>query len=206
MVYCLLDEGSDTTYVNEDVVSELGLTGEKEPITIKVANGQTLRFMSSSFEIGLESTDGRVDTKKTAKTSNKICGGLLTFPRLAKGNRIDVVLGADHYELIYSMKEMTGDPNEPGARLCPLGWTAIGKIQNLDTKESHCTGFHRTFRLQIERGEPTLPEKDTLELNHLLKRFWDLESIGIIPTGPQLTPEDKLAWDKGSSRGISTGD
>jgi len=31
----------------------------------------------------------------------------------------------------------------------------------------------------------------------LLKRFWDLESIGIISTGqPQLTPEDKLAWDK----------
>jgi len=212
-VNCLLDEGSDTTYVNEDVVNELGLTGEKEPITVKVANDQTLRFMSSSFEIGLESTDGRVDTKITAKTSNKICGGLkavnwvkiqdrwnhltgIPFPRLAKGNRIDVLLGADHYELMYSMKEVTGGPNEPCARLCPLGWTAIGKIQNLDTKESHYTGFHHTFRLQIERREPTLPEKDTLELNNLLKRFWDLESIGIIPTGPQLTPEDKLAWDK----------
>lgn len=113
IVNCLLHEGSDTTYVNEDVVNELGLTGEKEPITVKVANDQTLRFMSSSFEIGLESTDGRVDTKITAKTSNKICGGLkavnwvkiqdrwnhltgIPFPRLAKGNRIDVLLGADH--------------------------------------------------------------------------------------------------------------
>ena len=57
-------------------------------------------------------------------------------------------------------------------------------------------GFHHTFRLQIEIREPTLPERDTLELNYLLKRFWDLESIGIVPTGPQLTPEDKLAWDK----------
>ena len=27
-VNCLLDEGSDTTYVNEDVVNELGLIGE----------------------------------------------------------------------------------------------------------------------------------------------------------------------------------
>ena len=202
-----------TRHVNEDVVNELGLTGEKEPITVKVANDQTLCFMSSSFEIGLESTDGRVDTKITAKTSNKICGGLkavnwvkiqdrwnhltgIPFPTLAKGNRIDVLLGADHYELMYSMKEVTGGPNEPCARLCPLGWTAIGKIQNLDTKESHYTGFHHTFRLQIENREPTLPGRDTLELNYLLKRFWDLESIGIIPTGPQLTPEDKLAWDK----------
>lgn len=35
-------------------------------------------------------------------------------------------------------------------RLCPLGWTAIGKIQ-LDTKDNHYTGFHHTFRLQIDR-------------------------------------------------------
>ena len=79
------------------------------------------------------------------------------------------------------------------ARDCPLGWTAIGKIQNLDTKESHYTNFHHRFRPQIERKEPTLPDKDTLELNYLLKRFWDLESVGIIPTSPQLTPEEKLA-------------
>ncbi|KAL9987286.1 hypothetical protein ACROYT_G001568 [Oculina patagonica] len=80
-----------------------------------------------------------------------------------------------------------------------MGWTAIGKIQNPDAKERHFTGFHHTFRLQIEGKEPTptLPEKDTSELNCLLKRFWDLESIGITPTGQQqLTPEDKLAWDK----------
>ena len=94
------------------------------------------------------------------------------------------------------MKEVTGSLNEPCARLCPLGWTAIGKIQNLDTKESHYTGFRHTFCLQIEKREPRLPERDTLELNYLLKRFGNLESIRIIPTGPQLTPEDKLAWDK----------
>ena len=76
MVNYLLDEGSDTTYVNEDVVDKLELTGKKEPITVKVTNDQTLRFMSSSFEIGVECTNGRVDTKITAKTLNKICGGL----------------------------------------------------------------------------------------------------------------------------------
>ena len=164
-------------------------------------------------EITLESTDGRVDTKIIAKTSNKICGGLkavnwvniqdrwnhlrgVPFPRLAKGNKIDVLLGADNYELIYSMKEVTGGPNEPCARLCPLRWTVIGKIQERDMNEGHNTGFHHTFRLQIEGKEPTLKEKNYSELNSLLKRFWDLESVGIISTAPQLTPEDKLAWDK----------
>ena len=53
MVNCLLDEGSDTTYVNEDVVNELRLTGKKEPITVEVANDQILRFMSSSLRLAL---------------------------------------------------------------------------------------------------------------------------------------------------------
>lgn len=56
---CLLDEGSDTTYVNEDVINELGLTGKKEPITVNVANDQTICFMSGTFKIGLESTDSQ---------------------------------------------------------------------------------------------------------------------------------------------------
>ncbi|CAB3981674.1 Hypothetical predicted protein [Paramuricea clavata] len=74
-VNCLLDEGSDTTYINEDVIEELGLTGVKEKIEVKVANDQTISFMSNTFTIGLESMDGRVDTEIVAKTSGKICGG-----------------------------------------------------------------------------------------------------------------------------------
>ena len=118
------------------------------------------------------------------------------FPRLAKGNKIDVLLGADNYELMYSMKEVTGGPNGPCARLCLLGWTAIGKIQERDMKKGHDTGFYHMFRLQIEGKEPTLKEKNDSELNSLLKCFWDLERVGIISTAPQLTPEHKLAWDK----------
>ena len=57
-VNCLLDEGSDTTYVNEDVVEALGLSGSKTKIEVKVANDETVSFMSSTFQIGLESMDG----------------------------------------------------------------------------------------------------------------------------------------------------
>ncbi len=145
-VNCLLDEGSDTTYINEDVVEELGLTRVKQRIDVKVANDQTISFMSNTFTIGLESTHGRVDTEIVAKTSEKICGGMkavnwltikqnwnhmkeIPFPKLAKGNQIDVLLGADHYELMYSMKEVVGKNDDPVARLCPLGWTAVGKIE-----------------------------------------------------------------------------
>ena len=35
-VYCFLDEGNDTSYVNEDVVEKLGLDGRKEKVIINV--------------------------------------------------------------------------------------------------------------------------------------------------------------------------
>ena len=54
LVNCFLDEGSGTTYVNEDVVEELGVKGEKELITVNVANDQEVRFPSMTFNIRLE--------------------------------------------------------------------------------------------------------------------------------------------------------
>ena len=40
LVNCFLDVGSETTYVNEGVVEELGVKEEKELITVNVANDQ----------------------------------------------------------------------------------------------------------------------------------------------------------------------
>ena len=76
IVNCFLDEGSDTSFVNEDVVEELGSDGRKEKVITNVANGQKVNLMSATMEIGLESLDGRVDTVIVAKTSNNICGGM----------------------------------------------------------------------------------------------------------------------------------
>ena len=137
-VNCFLDEGSDTSYVNEDVVEELGLYGRKEKVIINVANGQKVNLMSATMEIGLESLDGRVDTVIVAKTSNNICGGMkptnwlqikdqwkhlrdIPFPKLGKRSKIDVLIGSDYYNLLFPMKEVRGGDNEPSARLCPLG-------------------------------------------------------------------------------------
>ena len=96
------------------------------------------------------------------------------------------------------MKEVMGQPNKPYARLRPLGWTAVGKVEELEETDSHYTGFHHTFRLQMEPNRIISAENEYYELNSLLKRFWDLKSIGIVSTNPQMTSENKLAWHKGS--------
>lgn len=75
LVNCLMDEGSDTTYVKEDVVEQLGLKGRRERVTVNVANNQQVTFMSTTFQIALESVDGTADTTIVAKTSQKIFFG-----------------------------------------------------------------------------------------------------------------------------------
>ena len=92
LVNCLLDEGSDTTRVNEDVVEELGLAGEKRQITVKVVNDHSIRFFSSTVQISLESTDSRVDTKITAKTSDRICGGLKAVSWINDKSKINRII------------------------------------------------------------------------------------------------------------------
>ena len=165
LVNCFLDEGSDTTYINEDVVEELGVRGRKEPITVNVANDKQVKFMSMTFQVGVESINGKLKRTISAKTSQKICGGMkpvnwlkikhkwfhlsdIPFPQLAQRGTIDVLLGADNHELIAIIKEVPGDVNEPSARLCPLGWTAIGRIDKEDLGEGNHTGLIRTFRIQ----------------------------------------------------------
>ena len=57
-----LDENRDTTYVNEDVVETLGISTQKEEITINVASDPKVRLMAATLAIGIESVDGQVDT------------------------------------------------------------------------------------------------------------------------------------------------
>ena len=45
-VNCLLDEGSDTSYVNDDLIEALGLHGAKTEINLKVANANLLHVVN----------------------------------------------------------------------------------------------------------------------------------------------------------------
>ena len=60
-------EGSDTTYINEDVVEMLVISTQKEEISINIANDQKVWFMAATLEIGPESV---------ANTGDRICGGI----------------------------------------------------------------------------------------------------------------------------------
>ena len=51
----------------------------------------------------------------------------ISFLELAQ-KVIDVLLGSDHYKLMFRMKEIRCEGIKHSVRLCPLGWTVIGNI------------------------------------------------------------------------------
>ena len=112
------------------------------------------------------------------------------------------MLGSDYYHLMFPMQEIRGQEDEPAARLCPLGWTAIGRIGKLtQPRGTACvnTGYLHTFRTCAQQLTPDIVTASDEDLNVTLKRFWDLETLGIVPQSQEeneLTPLEKIAQKK----------
>ena len=114
----------------------------------------------------------------------------IPFPKLGKRSKIDILIGSDYYNLLFPMKEVCGGDNEPSARLCPLGWTAIGTIGTSEGHGASNTGNLNTYRIQQS-------ECSDRDLKYLLKQFWSLEASGITPQVEKpLSPKEKLAFEK----------
>lgn len=75
---------------------------------------------------------------------------------------MDVLIGIDHVDLHYSLKDIKGKPDKAVARLTPLGWTCVGP-----TNGYLQTNFTQTYfvREQLERGErPSICNFSSLSL------------------------------------------
>ena len=88
----------------------------------------------------------------------------IPFPKLGKTIKIDILIGSDYYNPLFPMKEGRGGDNEPSARLCPLGWAAIGPIGTSEGLGTSDTGYLNTYRIQQS-------ECNDGDLNYLLKQF-----------------------------------
>ena len=101
----------------------------------------------------------------------------LKFPQVGPRPIVDLLVGADQADLLYSIEDVREGPGEPIARLTRLGWTCIGNPE-----------------LQGDRVQTnfTFLVNNSQELNNLACRFWDIEE----PKEIQIVkPEEKLARD-----------
>ncbi len=201
-VNALLDDASTKTYINADVAAELGLQGSFQKTNVNVLNGQVETFLTMPVEFELESLDGKVNTKIAAYTTEKVTGDMkvvnwnkhatkwkhlenIQFPVIASKPLVDILIGLDYADLHYSVQDVRGQPNEPIARLTPLGWTCIGIPQDDHLRQQ--TNFNRTY---FSRNDHNLEEVDSL-----LRKFWENENVISVESAPWKM-EDQLALKK----------
>lgn len=193
-VNALLDEGSSRSYLNSDVAAELGLEGRPHELTVKVLSDNQEKFNSSVVEFTINSLDGRVHKQASAYTTERVIGNMqvlnwnlyktkwkhserIKFPQVGPRPIVDLLIGVDQADLLYSLEDVKGRPGEPIARLTPLGWTCIGNPE-LQASQAQ-TNF--TFLVN-----------DSHELNNLVRRFWDVDDSKEVQI---VKPEEKIARD-----------
>ena len=111
----------------------------------------------------------------------------IPFQNVAKRRQIDVLIGSDNPIFHHILKEVHGTKaNDPIARMTNLGWVCFGPTQTEEFRRSSRSHFTRTYR--TNRNEKQGPSDD------VLRKFWELESIGIRDEDERvLTPDETAA-------------
>ena len=193
-VNALLDDASSKTYLNSDIAAELGLEGRPHELTVNVLNDNQQILDTTVVEFMISSCEGKVSKLASAYTAERVTGNMqvvdwskykhkwkhlkgIKFPQVGPRPIVDLLIGVDQADLLYSLRDVRGEPGEPIARLTPLGWTCIGNPE-----------------VPVERTQTsfTFFLNDSHELNSLVRRYWDVEE-------PKETlivnPEEKFARD-----------
>ena len=181
VVNALLNDGSTKSYVNSDVAFQLGTDGTVQKIQVGALNGELETLDVMPVELMVESLGGKVKHEISAFTVKQVTGGMkvinwnkhkdkwshtkgIEFPEPSSKKYIDILLGIDCLQFHTSIKEVKGKNGDPIARLTPLGWTCVGQLVTTTTK---LTNFIKTFHV-----------REIENLDHTLRRFWEIENEG----------------------------
>ncbi len=147
-IHTLLDDASTGSYIDKHIASEIGIDiGELENMSVGTLNGEKTRMNTTEVHFTIQSVDGKVNQPMTAFVSDNVAGDLkvtdwnrakvkydhlkeIKFPKFDKNQRrINMLIGANMADLLYSIQDVRGGPGEPIARLTPLGWTCLGDLR-----------------------------------------------------------------------------
>jgi hypothetical protein len=116
----------------------------------------------------------------------------IPFDSVSRRSQIDVLIGSDHPIVHRVLREVHGPKDDdPIARLTNLGWVCFGPALSSRFRSDTRTHTNRTY----QAADASSTEQAT---NDALRRFWDLESLGIKddPGQPTLTPDEQAAVDQ----------
>ena len=185
----MLDSCSTGTYVTEGAAEELCLQGDMQNLTISRTAGTEVRTDSRRVMFTVTSTNRQFSSTVEANVLDNITGNTpaiqwndlkrnwshlksIPFENVAIRRQVDVLIGS----------EVPGEQgNELIARLTKLGWVCFGptEVSKLQKKSrSHVSV--RTYRT----------DSTAVETNNLIRKFWELEAIGIQDNGDQAWTAD----------------
>ena len=184
-VNVMLDPCSTETYITESATEELQLKGQTQNLTISEPEVQNLRKRSKRVQCLVASVNGLFSTPVEANVLDNITGNTpavewdslkkdwphlssVPFDKVANRRQIDLLVGIKVFHKV--LREVTGERSkDPIARQKPLGWVCFGPTsENLSTRSYHA----HTTRI-FGTGQTVN------ETNDLLRKFWELEAIGI---------------------------
>ena len=201
-VNVMLDPCSTGTYVTEGAAEELCLQGDMQNLTISGTAGTEVKTDSRRGMFTVTSTNQQFSSTFEANVLDNITGNTpaiqwndlkrnwshlksIPFENVANRRQVDVLIGSDHPIFHQVLREVPGEQgNEPIARLTKLGWVCFGptEVSKLQKKSrSHVSV--RTY----------CTDSTAVETNNLIRKFWELEAIGIQDNGDQAWTADERA-------------
>ena len=175
--YALLDNGSQSTLLREEVARELGLKGDVVPIEVKTVKDDVEELDAEEVSITISSNDGKnIFTVESAFVIQSAKFHMPARPRLkrcvdndlfthldgidfdaVRPSEIGILIGADVPEAQISEDVRYGSRSQPLAVRTPFGWTLFG-----GAKKASSVSIYRT---SISRRPVEL-------VANSLKKFW----------------------------------
>ena len=205
-INALLDGGSGSSYIREQVAEVLGLEAKRETLRVSVFGAGAIVAESKVVRLQLESTDETVKQEVCMWTTPDICEMRadnwasckvpwthldgVDLPEPVGHGEIDVLVGSDYYkELLLPQEHVIGNPGEPVALRTPLGWTLAGRVSD----HAHEGPIMYTDTCHAIAA----PE---IGADEMLRKMWDADIVGTGTSGkPLYSPEEQLAIRKAES-------
>ena len=187
-VNIMLDPCSTGSYITESAAEELQLNGERQDLTISGTGGTEIKKQSRRVHCSVSSIDGLFSAPVEANVLDNITGNTpaiewstlkndwphltsIAFDQVSNRKQVDMLIGSDHPIFHKVLRKVNGKhPKDPVARQTPLGWVCFGPTSknslSINT-HAHMTRTYRTGQVNVD------------ETNDLLRKFWELDAIGI---------------------------
>ena len=218
VVNALLDDGSEQTFIKEDVARTLGLKEiNKRKLSVDVFGGNDVSIFTSDVEFEISNVKDEKRYKVSCMTSKDVVGdctaidwnthrktyqhlSTIPFNQPIKQGQIGILIGIDHPHLHTTIQEIKSDTyTDPIARLTPLGWTCIGQIRTEKKVRIRSTYIKKLSMFAKN-------QQDIADINKTLNKFWEIEALphreNIMSENDRLINEHMLSNLKRSDDGL----